>query len=273
MEGRFNKVGFIFGEFINSFVEGGFFVKFPQNQLSSFVISNSLIDWSNKKKIEEEFNDDTYNYFKKVISPYNYKWVNWWKNEVVRDCFIVYQEEESECCICMDRKCDVETMCSHSFCKICLEETNKNIEVEMFKKCPMCRETISKGRNKNMKFYKEITNEPFTHRICNKRFFGKNSNQVQFCGNHFIGKGDTCYTCLKEKHIASNDYRINRFIEVYNVYIDSDNNGYYIVDNLGEEFYDISDFFNSGTFGSEYGSDSDSETEVQLDIVDLTLIT
>ena len=272
MEKRFNKVGFIFGKFINSFVEGGFFVKFPQNQLTSFVISNSLIDWSNKQKIKEEFSDNTYNYFVELKSPYNYKWVNWWKNEIIRNNYIVYKEEDIECCVCMDKKCNVETMCGHSFCENCLKEANKDIELEMFKKCPLCRETLSKRKSKSNKFYKEITNEPFTECICNKRYFGKNSNQVHFCGNHFIGKGDTCYICKKQRDDALQEYNVRRFIDNYNVYIDSDNQGYYVVDNVGQEFYDITTFLNNGHFGSDYGNSDSEDSSNELDIETLDFV-
>tara|TARA_R110002126_G_scaffold67703_6_gene171330 strand:+ start:235 stop:1113 length:879 start_codon:yes stop_codon:yes gene_type:complete len=272
MDKRFNKVGFIFGKFINSYVEGGRFIRFPCGQLEAFVISNSLIDWSNKEKIEEEFNDKTYNYFKKVISPYNHKWIKWWVMEIVRNKFIIYEEDKNmeECPISFGET-NCITMCGHRFDRGSLYKANEEIKLGMFHKCPMCRSTLSQGKIKNKYFSRLITNEPFTECICNKRYYEKGSNKVRFCGNGFIGEGSSCYICRHKNKNSYEEFYTHRFIDTYNVYIDSDNEGYYIVDNMGQEFRDYNKFISEGHYGSDYGESASSDNQEVIATLDFVV--
>ena len=52
--------------------------------------------------------------------------------------YIKNVEDIDTCIICMDRKCDIITICDHKFCKKCfIKFYNKNINFF----CPICRNT------------------------------------------------------------------------------------------------------------------------------------
>ncbi|XP_076471412.1 RING finger protein 141-like [Babylonia areolata] len=52
----------------------------------------------------------------------------------------VGEEDDNECCICMERKAEVILGCGHNFCEICIDSWTSD---KTRSNCPLCREKVA----------------------------------------------------------------------------------------------------------------------------------
>ena len=211
----------LINNFFLSYYNGERFLKGCPNNIVGFVISNHTIDWGDKEKLEEEFNDTTYNYFVKLKEPSN-KYTNWWKQEYLSKHFetiITKEEKHSECSICLNKINNiVKTKCNHLFCKSCLEKWLDEKLIPNEHNCPLCR----KENNVLYPFYQKgfVKNE--IYKTCNrtKRTFKGTMIFHSKCNNFFITNdidNEVCYCCKFDSYLKKMERLYIKYHEILDI--------------------------------------------------------